>query len=40
MGNFMASRVVRTTKQAVTKHCFNFWDIYQAYDTGILYKGD
>ena len=26
-GNFMASRVVRITKQAVTKHSFNFWDI-------------
>ena len=26
-GTFMASRVVCTTKQAVTIHRFNFWDI-------------
>ena len=37
----MASHVVRTTKQAVTKYSFNFWDISLAYDldTGILYEG-
>ena len=35
----MASHVVRTTKQAVTKHKhgFNFWDILLAYDLGMAF---